>query len=229
MKSVGDSVISDILYPIITIGYIFLIYWAFLLLRKNKQTSLILMIVVMFGLLYDTIVLSIGTLLGTGELLYNLNLGRYIVHALLTPLYIIVAYEQSIRFDINWFGIPKKMLQVIFGVVMMVFIVIALTTHVIGVTLVPTTFDGVLRYIIDPTHGRVPPIAAILTIIVIMIIGFVVMLKTSPRWVWLFIGALVMFIGSAVPSSMFGTLIGSLAEFFLSITLLLTEKKLIEQ
>ncbi|MBD3404704.1 MAG: hypothetical protein GF411_01055 [Candidatus Lokiarchaeota archaeon] len=195
-------------------------------MKENKKNSLFLILVVMVGLLYDTLVLSIGSLLGVSDLLYNLNWGRYLVHAVLTPLFIMVAYEQSLRFDINWFSVSKKTLQIVFWIIVIAFIVIAMFTHVIGVSLIPETFDGVLRYVIDPTGGRSPPIAAILTIIVIMIIGLVIMLRTSPKWIWLFLGALVMFIGSAVPTRLVGTIVGSSAELFLTITLLLTEKRL---
>ena len=58
----------------------------------------------------------------------------------------------------------------------------------------------------------------------VLIIGIGIWLRSGKVWYWLFIGTLIALIVNAFPLSLVGTLPGSIAEFFMTLTLLLTER-----
>ncbi|MCA9951862.1 MAG: hypothetical protein KDE48_19560, partial [Anaerolineales bacterium] len=83
----------------------------------------------------------------------------------------------------------------------------------------PVVYGSTLRYVDTAVAG--PPLPSIITITLIIIIGIFIWRKQ--RWPWLFAGALIMFIGSAMPPSVVGPAIGSGAEVVLLTSLLATE------
>ncbi len=84
---------------------------------------------------------------------------------------------------------------------------------------VPVQFQGTLRY--SNTAAMVPPIPAIVTVVVIGLIGALMWAQVA--WPWLFVCAVVTFLGSAVPPRWVGPLLSSGTEIVLMVGLWLTE------
>jgi hypothetical protein len=95
------------------------------------------------------------------------------------------------------------------------------TTHYIGLDLVPVRFADILRYTVANVSG--PPITTIVVNLFMLLIGIGIWIRL--KWPWLFVGTVVALIGNAIPSSLVGTLAGSGSEFVMAISLLLTERQ----
>ena len=97
--------------------------------------------------------------------------------------------------------------------------------HLIGLQLEPACFNGVVRYTssVNPAQfcfegqqagpGSGPPIPSIVGNFVTLVIGFALWRQNG--WVWLMIGAILMFAAAAVPSSGFGLAPGNGGEVLL--------------
>ncbi|NJN54317.1 MAG: hypothetical protein HC804_05880 [Anaerolineae bacterium] len=208
---------AAILYPLYSLVYIGLFIWAIFLWFRQHSLTLVVLFAILGGLLYDNTVITVGQMIGTGEPLEMLNYGRYLIHVIVTPLLILAALDQTKRFGIQM--AQAKWMQAVLGILTLAMIVLGLAA-VANIQLEPETFGGTLRYVDVSSSG--PPIPAIVTILAVLVMGIAVW--RHGRWPWLFAGALVMFLGSAVPPSVVGPIVGSSVEIVLLVSLLATEK-----
>ena len=86
----------------------FVFSWLFFRLWKLRRASqtraaggLILQLV-LFSLVYDSLVIAVGSLVGENELLLRLNLGRYVFFAVFTPLLMITGTDFAARAGVIW-------------------------------------------------------------------------------------------------------------------------------
>ncbi|NJN43339.1 MAG: hypothetical protein HC806_00410 [Anaerolineae bacterium] len=214
---------AAILYPIYTLAHLWLFLRLLRLRRRadGRMVGALILQVVILGLIYDSLIISIGRWLGEGELLLRLNEGRFLVHAVFTPLLMVTTLYFANRGEVQ---IAKNRFSVVvvwlagfsligFGLV---------TEFVLQSDFIPSEFMGTLRYV----HANsILPFPSILTIIVIVILGALIWRKM--KWPWVFLGGLVMFIGSAVPTSIVGPVVGSGVEVFLIGCLVATEQRLL--
>jgi hypothetical protein len=212
---------AAILYPLYSLAFIGLLVWAIFLWFTQRSTALIILMATLAALLYDNVVITIGSLIGEGDLLLALNNGRYLIHALVTPLLIFAALNQAQRLGIRTAG--KRGVQIAAAIGILLLIGLGLADFA-NDTLTPVWFMDTLRY---ASEGGGPPIPAIITIVVLMALGIAIWRQAG--WPWLFAGSLIMFIGSAVPSSVAGPVVGSGAEIVLLAALLATEKQTQQQ
>ena len=209
---------AQFLYPFYTVIYIGLLIWAIFLWFRGNSFALGVLFAVLVGLLYDNAVIGYGIFIGESDLLLNMNMLRFLLHAVITPLLILAALDQTKRFGVE--TAKKRWVQGFFGLMTLVLIGIGLAEFA-NIDLVPAYYGGTLRYV-DSNVG--PPIPSIITIVVIGILGIVIWRKGS--WPWLFAGALFMFVGSAIPPSQVGPAVGSGSEIVLLLSFLFTEKAL---
>ncbi len=188
-----------------------------MLWRRQKAWYLLLLAGVLFGLTYDNLIIGFGSVIGEGSSLQSLNFPRYVLHALLTPLLIIVGLLLARNAGIDW-AWGKKMTG--FFVVMTVLMIgYGVFTDIIQLELEATLENGVLRYTNAAAAG--PPIPAIVAILMLIICGIGIFINR--RWPWLLIGSIVMFITSAGGAA-FGVLT-NLGELSLALSLLATARK----
>lgn len=151
-----------------------------------------LLLIVLFGLFYDNFILAIGSLLGEGGLLKSLSVGRYIGHALGTPLLVIFAFGLARRAGLGWAqGKLAHTLACLFTVVLIGF---GVFRDIIRLELAAEPLFDVIRYSNVGLKG--PPISSISTIITIIVMGIALWRATA--WKWLALGALFMFVAAAV-------------------------------
>ncbi|NJN79853.1 MAG: hypothetical protein HC797_04930 [Anaerolineales bacterium] len=60
------------------------------------------MLIVLFGLMYDNLMIAIGSFIGEGALLKNLNAGRFFIHALITPTMMIFGFGVLRKAGVKW-------------------------------------------------------------------------------------------------------------------------------
>jgi len=211
------------IYPLshllIAIGEVFLAVWSIRLWLQSKCVATIVLSVVLLGLGYDNLLLATGTLIGEGKLLESLSQVRFLVHHLFVPFLIVIGVELAHRTGAAWANNFTRgfawILSIGLGIVDVV-------DRYIGAELEPVYFAGVLRYTASFTGGL--PIIAIAVTLFLLLISIGIWIRSKGQWYWLFVGTAIALGGNALPLSMVGTLPGSLSEFLMTLTLLLTER-----
>ena len=213
---------AAILYPIFTIAQLLLFFRLWKLRRGSgkRVAGVLILQVVLFSLIYDNLIISVGGLLGEGDLLERLNLGRFVLRAVFTPLLMVTVVEFAARGSVKW---AKNFIsRIIIGFATVSLMGLGIFLNVFASSeLVPESFSGTLRYAQIPAA---PPIPTILTILVVIIFG--ALIWRAVKWPWVFAGGLIMFIGSAVPISLVGPVVNSGVEVLLMWSLIATANRL---
>jgi hypothetical protein len=212
------------LYPLghllLGIAELFLVGWSIRLWLQSKSVAMIVLPVILLGIGYDNLLLATGALIGEGELLQSLSQVRFLVHHLFVPFLIVVGVELAHCTKADWAdNLLTRSLAWIISLSLGIFDIF---NRYVGAELEPIYFAGVLRYTASPIKGL--PIIAIAVTLFVLLIGIGIWIRSEGKWFWLFFGTLVALVGNALPLSMVGTLPGSLSEFVMTLTLILTEQ-----
>ncbi|MFN6464239.1 MAG: hypothetical protein RMZ41_020820 [Nostoc sp. DedVER02] len=212
----------SIIYPLTHLSFALLewvlISWAISLWRQSTSLAMIVLPILLASISYDNLVLSMGSLIGEGELLKTLCMLRFLLHYLVVPLFIVIGVELAHRAGAGW---ANTVVRVLSAIVALGLAAIDIATHYIGLELVPIEFAGILRYSVANLSG--PPIITIVVNLFVLLIGIGIWFRL--KWAWLFVGTLISLIGNAMPSAVVGTLAGSFSELVMAISLLLTEER----
>jgi hypothetical protein len=224
------SGLSAYAFPIYVLAHAAIFGWAVHLASHHKAPGAPLVAMIAAGLVYDNLILSLGTTIGAGPLLELLSLPRFAMHALLTPFMMIAVTQIASAAGIRWATSPQWRTGI--WVLVVAMILLGVYEHLIGLQIVPACFDGVLRYTanLQPSHfcsmddvaiqGSGPPIPSIVGNIVTLIVGFALWRRSG--WVWLMLGALLMFAAASVPMSGFGMAPGNAGEVLLQLAFVAT-------
>ena len=208
------------LYPYghlaIAIIEVILLLFAYPFFRLSENKAMIVLPIVLVSTIYDNIILWLSKWIGKGELLETLSQVRYLLHYLTVPLLIVVAIELAYQSEAKW---ATKLVRVSSWLLAFGLAGFDVINNFIGLELKPIIFDNVLHYI--PTKPQIPIITIIIDVFVLAV-GIGIWVRTK-KWQWLFVGALISFVGNAFPTEQVGTLPGSASECLLSLSLLLTQ------
>lgn len=181
-----------VLYFFFTAAYIGLLVWG--LMRQRSWNFMAFIYLVLIGLIYDNGIISIGNFVGEGPLLENLSLLRFWSHAFLTPALVLFSWGALNCAGVLWAKKKAVFYGALLYTVALIAIEIAMETW--GIEIAAVVEYGVLRYTsAEPSSG--PPLMVLLVSLVLIITGFVIWKKSG--WIWMFAGAIIMTIGSAVP------------------------------
>ncbi|MFJ6797246.1 hypothetical protein [Streptomyces sp. NPDC091268] len=136
------------------------------------------------ALAYDSAVVAAGVLLGEGRPLAVLSTGRFVVHALGTPL-VVPCAALALRAG-------RAALAAAWAAAAAL-AVLGAATSLPGLHLRPRTWADTLRYA-DAEPGGFP-VAAVLAIVVLLVIGVAAWIRRGTPWIAL--GALAVFAASA--------------------------------
>ncbi len=142
-----------------------------------------LLVLVAAALTYDNAVIAVGSTLGEGQTLMVLNAGRFWAHALITPLLVVVGWR-----------LARLTRPAVMAGLVAVLVAYGVYTEIVRLRLEPLRENGTLRYINAAAEG--PPIAAIVTIVVLIVLGAIVWRRLGTPW--LLLGAVAMFIAAAL-------------------------------
>lgn len=182
---------DTLIYFLLALAYIILFVMGWMLIRRYKWRSLgHVLLIVTAALLYDNGILALGSYIGEGDLLRNLNQARYWLHALCTPLLIVFAWGTLRNANLAW---AKKALTLWLTLILTIgSIFTELATEVWGIVLKPVSEHGVLSY--DKVHhAGIPPAMIIIVTIVLLVTSLIIWWKQ--RWPVYFLGVLA--IGAA--------------------------------
>ncbi len=208
--------IGTLIYSLYTLAHTATLVWAVSLFGRSPHLGLALVILVLAGLIYDNLIITIGKFIGQGTLLETLNKGRYWCHGLLSPLLLCFAVQVLHLARVPWdqaIWSDRAAWALTLGL-----IAIEVQTRMLNLNLKPITFAGTLRY------KEVVPSKEIPVILVIVLVGAIGAIVWHPlHWSWMFWGAVVMLLGSAVPTTTkAGPSIGSAVEVLFGISLVAT-------
>jgi hypothetical protein len=211
--------LDPLLYLFFTIAYAVLLAWGIFLAQKygwNSSANLILLVIA--GLIYDNGILASGTLIGEGGLLENLNAARFWLHAFLTPLLVIFAWNAVSRTGVQW--AKSKWMRYGIYLVFLGLVLLELVTEVFGLELKASREYGVLSYE-NAAQGGGPPLMVLIVTAFLLVASIMVWVKQ--KWPWFFAGTVLMGIGSAVEFPVESAAIVNAFELVLLLSLLATK------
>ncbi|WP_261165382.1 hypothetical protein [Microbacterium sp. Marseille-Q6965] len=177
------------------LAYVALGVWAAMrVARRGRVVASDLVLLVIAGLVYDNAVIALGVVIGEGGVLEVLNGARYWLHALLTPLLVIVAWHVLARSGVGW--ARRRWVLVIALVVTAALIVFEIVTGAMPAQLVAEREHGALSYANERAPGG-PPVMVLVVAAALLLAGIVAWMRQ--RWPWLCIGTVLMLAGSSVP------------------------------
>jgi hypothetical protein len=204
--------LSAYLYPLYVLVHLCVFLWCINLARSFAAPGALLTAMIAGGLIYDNLIISLGTTIGIGPLLQTLSWPRFAMHALLTPFMIIAVTQVAVAGGIRWAASTRW--RVIAWLLVAAMLVYGALEHLIGLQTFPACFDGILRYTtnLSPSHfcyegqeavaGAGPPIPSIIGNIITLAVG--IGLWRSHGWPWLAGGALLMFAAAGIPIGTYG-------------------------
>ena len=180
------------IYLLITAAYMILFIIGLFLTKKNglfKTVNVLLLVIL--ALLYDNATLAFGKYIGESQVLEQLNLARYWLHALITPLLVLFAWKSLVNATFGWARTSIAKWIAIFYTLAL--ISVELMTVVFGLTLESSWEFGVLSY--ESTESAVP-IMIIGVMLVLLVASILILWKQ--KWIWFLLGVLVMWIGAMI-------------------------------
>lgn len=181
---------------------------------KQKSLGLWLLALVSIGLAYDNAILGIGALIGAGDTLLQLNIVRFAIHAIATPLMMIAGLTLARNASVNWTW--RRSMSIFVYVTTLSCIVYGANEYLTGAAF-KIADSGVMRYVLAESHG--PPLGAITTMT--FLIAFGIALYIQERSWWLLAGALTMFASATFQLG----IIENIGEVLLMVSFLATAQK----
>ena len=151
------------------------------------------LILVILPLIYDNAILGIGKWIGEGEVLKNLNIARFWLHALLTPLLILFSLDVLKRAGVEW---ANKTSTLLFAIAYtLIAFLVELFTVVWDLTLKVEEKHGILSYTAANSPSG-PPIMIILVTLALLVSSIILWKRTG--WFWMFVGVALMLVGGMI-------------------------------
>jgi hypothetical protein len=197
-----------------------ILVWSVTLWLRNRRLGTFLVAAVAFGLTYDNLILALGNWIGPGNLLYALSLPRFYLHQLVLPWIILASFEQVRWLGHSWAQKPLIRWWMFFASVLVM--LLGVLTRLIPLDLQLTSLDGVTRYVDMAAKG--PPLVSILSIGFAGVMGW--LLWRRNRYIWLFLTAVLVFIGEGIPLEWVRRIIGSGAEVLFMVAMLVMERRI---
>lgn len=182
---------TTISYGVFALIHLVIAVWAARIAITQKSWGAGAITLAALSLAYDNAMLGSGAIIGAGDTLLQLNLVRYILHAVSTPLLILSGLALARNASVHWAW--RRGMTLLAVITAISFIAYDLSTY-LGSTYVLAS-EGAMRYVIDPPHHG-PPLAPITTMT--FLIAFGIAHYIEHRSWWLLAGALAMFSASAM-------------------------------
>ncbi|MBW4618725.1 MAG: hypothetical protein KME17_04975 [Cyanosarcina radialis HA8281-LM2] len=204
------------LYPIYTAIGITLMLWTLCTLQPGRiAETVLLLLFVIAGIIYDNSIVSLGWLIGEGPLLKFLNRLRFLFHNLLVPLLVVVAVNLARGAGVVWAN--TQLADYSSWAIALLLMGFGVVAHLLHEELIPISFAGTVVY----KPKSCIPIPAILTTLLLAIAG--IYIWQADRCFWVFAGTMLVFFSVSLPNRIASHLLSSVAEIGLMMMLLATE------
>jgi len=185
---------DSVIFLCFAAAYLALLIWGLsLLFQRRRAVVSDLALLVVLGLVYDNAVLGLGATIGEGAALEALNAARYWLHALLTPLLVLVAWHVLIRTGARW-ARTTWAAAVALGVTVAL-VIYEIIVGALPMQLVADQEYGAVSYNNENAPGG-PPIMVLVVAAALLIAGVFAWVRM--RWPWLTVVTVIMVVGSAI-------------------------------
>jgi hypothetical protein len=206
-------------YAFFTLAQIVLSVVALRLFARRRSLGALVLALPIAALVWDNAIVGLGSFIGEGALLTALTYPRFVGHALLTPIWIVTAYEFARRDGVPWLqgrG-ARTGAWLLYGAM----VAIGSVASLVLLRLEPERVADLLYY--TNTGGLPgPPVAAIVMVLTVMVAG--ALLYRRSGWPWMLAGGAFMFLAAAVPTRLVGFWLSNTGEVVLGLALVLTER-----
>ncbi|MDQ0229596.1 hypothetical protein [Metabacillus malikii] len=207
------------IYTLLLIGYVLLFIWG-VMRSSNPFPYANVLILLTLGLIYDNLIIAIGTFIGEGNLLKSLSTIRFWLHAFITPTLVLFGYGVLTKTSLKW--VKTRTFHLFTWGYFLTIIFIELATVTFHLTLKASNQYGVLHY----TYSGEPSIPyMVIGISLWMLISSFLLMKEK-RFIWMFIGTIVMTLGGALPLPFPSSATMNIFEFVFLITLWYTKNRI---
>lgn len=201
-----------------SVAYLVLATWAVVgMVRRRRLIPSDLAVLVVAALVYDNAVIGLGVVIGEGPLLETLNGARYWLHALVTPLLVLIGWHVLVRAGVRWAASAAGRVGAV--VLTAVLIVYELVVGALALDLSPRLEYGALSYANENAPDG-PPVMVLIVAAALLVAGIAAVVKQ--RWPWLAVGTGLMVVGSAVPLPVPSGAVTNMFELILLISVLAT-------
>lgn len=204
-----------IIYPVYALVSIVLFFWGLAVFERIRLVSIGLTLLIIAGMIYDNLIVSISSLLGVGSLLESLSFIRYLVQSLTMPLIIVITFEVARQAGLGW--TKNTLLRYSAWALTAVLIIYGLINNFAGVVSDPLPLDGNLRYM--AVKSTLPVLLGVSTVLVAIMGALIWRATKSP---WIFIAAMLGLLSSAVPGRSMHFILGTATQILLVGSLLAT-------
>lgn len=211
---------SIVFYSIYTLLNLALLFWGIGLWLRNHRAGTLMIAAVTFGLMYDNLILAGGNFFGSKELLYWVSLPRFVLHQLVLPWVIFASFEQVRLMGHAW--AQKRAARLAAALMSGFVMLLGVLTRILPMNLQLVEMDQVTRFVDAGAKGA--PIVSIVSIGFAGVMGLLLWRKN--QFSWLFLSALLVFIGEGIPIEWVRRVLGSGAEVLFIISMLLLEKRI---
>ncbi|WP_298040589.1 hypothetical protein [uncultured Microbacterium sp.] len=175
--------------------YLGLFVWCVVLIaRRGYLIVSDAVALVLVALIYDNLVIGLGSFIGEGAGLESANALRFWLHAFVTPLLVLVAWHVLARAGVAF---ARTVAAFVIAVALTVaLIVYEVVMGAASLDLSPSGEFGVLSYS-DASAPAGPPAMVLVVAAALLAAGIGVWVRM--RWPWLTVVTVVMVAGSAVP------------------------------
>lgn len=209
---------TSLVFLIYALANAVLFAWALRLLLRYRQPATVPLLVVTFGLVYDNAVLAAGGMVGHGELLERLSVPRFFMHAFGTPLLMLSALGLLRRSRATFAG--SGVFAASLALLTLAMVAIGFGSDFLRLDLEAKAAGDLVSYGNAASHG--PPIAPVVTIIVLVAAGIVIWRQNGGPW--LLLGSLAQFLAAAIGDAI--AIAGNLGEVLLLAGLIQADSRL---
>ncbi|MGI9289935.1 MAG: hypothetical protein ACR2QG_01500 [Gammaproteobacteria bacterium] len=221
---------------LLSVGYLLIavidftvLVWALRLYGQYPSTAQWLATVPLGLMWYDNLVIALGSTIGQGDLLMDLNIPRFLAHYIFLPFGIIAIGAMARQAGFKW-AQPR----IVFGgfILLALYFMFFDLWLFVKATFYPSCFADILRYtthisewtVCSPedvvgTGQQIMPIPAITFSNMLIIFGVYLWWKIGYKW--LFLGSIFATCFFAVPIPLTGGIVGNVGEPIISAVLLM--------
>jgi hypothetical protein len=187
-------------------------------LERVREFPRLLLMLVIGALVYDNGMCSLGFLIGEGPVLKLLNIFRFVLHVVVTPLICVIGFDlvRAARVPV---ALRRQAAWAVWGLVIAL-MAFGFMQEIAPMDFVPKNFMGVVTY----SHPKpMPPLAAIAVNFFSIAAGILIWRKTA--WPDLLAASLLMLIIGGIPHKYFGLIPGNAGEIIFVLGFILLLKK----
>jgi hypothetical protein len=136
---------------------------------------------------YDNLVIALGSYIGPGPLLEALTVPRFVGHSLFTPIWIVTAVAFALR--AGAFADNKRNMVIGSWVLYSAMVLVGLYNEVFSFV-GEIAHEGDVVYYTNVGRAITPPPPSLTMLVVVLVCGGIVAWRTRGRWPWMLLGAL---------------------------------------